>query len=106
MKYIRKFNETIAYHGKKNSDIFHIDDIGKQSTYFYLTTNYEYASKYSKDNILQFDIDETKLLNLKQLGIKKFKFSELRQKFNKLTNLFWPLQLQQLYKFNELSVTV
>ena len=103
MKYIKRFNETIAYHGKKNNIMLDMEDIGRQSTYFYLTTNYGYALEYSngksKDNVFKFDIDESKLLDLRAFGIKKYKFAEFRKKFNDLTKLFWPLQLQQLYSW-------
>lgn len=103
MKYIKKFNETIAYHGKKNNIMLDMEDIGKRSTYFYLTTNYGYALEYSngksKDSVFKFDIDESKLLDLRLLGMKKYKFGDLRKKFNDLTKLFWPLQFQQLYSW-------
>jgi hypothetical protein len=104
MKYIRKFNEAILYHGKKDTTLFKIDndEIGVKTPYFYLTSNKYYASSYAglhnknKGSLHKFNVDISNLLDLRMFGIEKHTQTYWCNKINTLTGITMPYKVSNI----------
>ena len=111
MKYLKRiyeaFSTKVLYHGKKNNLEINLDKIGEESTYFYLTPDYNYALSYAKDireNVTTYIVDTSKLLNLKAMGADAYTFQEIQKKFYQISKKYFPPDLYSRYKRNNISL--